>query len=375
MNHKEIREIKKRFREEYSNITEIVGCYVSSTGEIISEFRASAAMMKADEREKYYQLFRKSLSGKVGKNLQNLVFRTAQVAENESYKLLYNLKQTKLKDDALVEELYRKIITAVKLDSAYVIIAGYDSYDVPFKGKDGALFSDESDSVFSYFTCVICPVSLTKAELTWVQEEAAFHNRGTDSVIGAPVAGFLYPAFDDRRTNLYGALYYSKGTANNFPELIDAVFEVDKPETADAQKAKFSRLLTDALGEDCNLHNLYAIEELLEVQQEIAKEAGDRDIPVITCGDVCDRLEERGVVKERIEELTEAFGEEFGIGAELPVSALKKTGKGEIKLQDIVIKLSAEMKDLVEIRTIGENKYIMIRIDEGVEYNGIDLNL
>jgi len=375
MNQKEIREIKKRFREEHSNITEIVGCYVSSNGEIISQFHESAALMKADEREKYYQLFRKGLSGKIGKNLQNLIFRTAQVAESDSYKLLYNLKQTRLKDNTLLEELYEKIISAVKLDSAYVIIAGFDSYDVPFTGKDGNTFADESDSTFSYYTCVVCPVSLTKSELTWVQEEEAFRNRGTDSVIGAPVAGFLYPAFDDRRTNLFGALYYSKGTANNFPELIDAVFEVDKPETADAQKAKFSRMLTEVLGEDCNLDNLYAIEELLEVQQEIVKETGDRDVPVITCGDVCDKLEQRGVVKERIEELTEAFSEEFGVGAELPVSALQKPGKGEIKLQDIVIKLSAEMKDLVDIRTIGENKYIMIRIDEGVEYNGIDLNL
>lgn len=60
MNSKEIAELRRRFRPDRHNITQICGCYVSQQHEIISEFRQSLGLMPAEEAEKFLALLKKS---------------------------------------------------------------------------------------------------------------------------------------------------------------------------------------------------------------------------------------------------------------------------------------------------------------------------
>ena len=88
MNDKEIGEIRRHLRRDRSNMTAIYGCFVSEGKEIISKFRLSTGMMPENEAEKYFTLLKKTLSGSVGKNLIDITFRTAQVANSPEHKLL-----------------------------------------------------------------------------------------------------------------------------------------------------------------------------------------------------------------------------------------------------------------------------------------------
>ena len=208
MTEKEVAELRRRFRADKSNISRVYGCYVSARGEILSEFDQSVALMGQEESEMLLTTLRKTLSGQVGKNLLDIEFTTAQVADSDEHRLLMTLRNTQLHDPASRRSFYEKAIGALKMEENYLILLASDAYDVPYRGKDGESDAEQSSEVFRYILCSVCPVKLTKAALSFSMQENAFGHLNPDWAISAPETGFLFPAFDERSTNLYNALYY-----------------------------------------------------------------------------------------------------------------------------------------------------------------------
>ena len=158
---KEISEIRRHLRRDRSNMTAIYGCYVNDNKEIISEFRQSTGIMPENESDKYFALLRRTLSGAIGRNLIDITFKTSQVASSPEHKLLMDLRQSQLKDEELRLSFYQKIIDSVVIEGNYLILLGYDTYDVPFKSKDDSVLKDNSDETYSYLLCAVCPVKQT----------------------------------------------------------------------------------------------------------------------------------------------------------------------------------------------------------------------
>ena len=186
MNDKEIGEIRRHLRRDRSNITAIYGCYVNDNKEIIAEFRQSTGLMPENEADKYYGLLRRVLSGAIGKNLIDITFKTAQVADSPEHKMLMELRKTALKDDELRLSFYQKIIDNAALEGNYLILIGCDSYDVPFKSKDDALQKDASEENYTYLVCAICPVKQTKPLLSYYVYENRFRNLTPDWIVAPP---------------------------------------------------------------------------------------------------------------------------------------------------------------------------------------------
>ena len=199
MNEKEVAEIRRRFKPEKSAVTHVRGCYVSAQGEVVSHFDQSLALMPQEEGENLMNLLRKTLSGGLGRNLLNLSFSTAQVVDSPEHKLLMALRDSQLQDQGAVEAFFQQVAASFRLeDMGYLILLAYDSYDVPYRGKDGGSLEDASETVYSYILCSLCPVKETKPVLSYRVPENLFRNREVDWVIAPPEAGFLFPAFDDR---------------------------------------------------------------------------------------------------------------------------------------------------------------------------------
>ena len=166
MNLKEVSELRRRFRMDRNAISRIYGCFVNSSREIVSYIDESMGILPQDEAEKYLNLLKKALSGKLGKNLIDIIFSTEQVADSDEHRLLMALRDSELKDGEIREEFYQKIINSLDLgDSNYLILLAYDTYDVPRKNKNDEMDADASDAVFSYVVCCVCPVKERKAEL------------------------------------------------------------------------------------------------------------------------------------------------------------------------------------------------------------------
>ncbi|MBQ5662682.1 MAG: DUF4317 family protein, partial [Clostridia bacterium] len=197
--------------------------------------------------------WRRTLSGSIGKNLIDITFKTSQVASSPEHQLLMDLRKEQLKDEEKRKELYRKIIDNVVMEGNYLILLSCDTYDVPFKSKDDSFQKDSSEETYTYILCTICPVKQTKANLHYVPEEKLFHDGAMHQMVSAPVLGFLFPAFDNRATNIYNALYYTKDTKASQENLVEAIFNTPIPKPAYEQKRSFEALLATALGEVCSL--------------------------------------------------------------------------------------------------------------------------
>ena len=374
MNEKEIGEIRRHLRRDRSNMTAIYGCFVNDNKEIIAEYRASTGIMSENEADKYFAILRKALSGSVGKNLIDLTFKTSQVAGSPEHELLMKLRETKLQDEELRMTLYKKIIDNLVLEGNYLILLGCDSYDVPFKSKDDSLQNDSADETFTYLLCAVCPVKQTKPNLHYVPEEKTFHDGAMNQPVSAPELGFLFPAFDNRSTNIYNALYYTHNTKENQDALIEAVFNTPIPKPAAEQKKCFEALLTTALGEECSMDVVQTVHEQLCERMELHKESKVPDPLLIDKGVLTDVLASCGVSEESVAKFSIQYDEAFGFEAELHPKNIIDSKHFEIHTPDIAIKIDPTRTDLVETRVIGGVKYIMINADEDVEVNGVSIH-
>lgn len=375
MTEKEIGEIRRRVRRERSNMTAIYGCFVNDQKEIITEYRQSTAMMSENGADRYFGLMRRILSGTVGKNLVDITFRTAQVAGSPEHKLLMDLRATALKDDDLRLQLYRKIIENTHLDTGYLILLGCDTYDVPFKSKDDTTQSDNSGEVYTYLMCAVCPVKQTKAALHYVAEDKQFQDGGISQVAQAPALGFLFPAFDNRATNIYNALFYTHDVKTAHAELIDSLFQVTAPKAAAEQKRSFEALLSNSLGSECSMEVVQNVHDQLCQCIELHKEDKTPATLMVSKEQVKTALVASGVSEERISRFSVEYDEVFGFEADLHPKNVIDNRKFEIRTPDVSIKVSPERSDLIETRIIGGVKYILICADENVEVNGVNIHI
>ena len=373
MNIKEISEIRRRVRRDRSNMTAIYGCYVNDQKSIVTEFKQSTGMMPESEAEKYFALMKRALSGSVGKNLIDITFQTAQVVDSPEHKLLMNLRATGLKDEALRAELYNKIIQSVNIQEGFLILLGCDSYDVPFKSKDDEIQQEASNETYTYLLCCVCPVKQSKPGLEYVSEEKQFHDSGISHIPAAPEVGFLFPAFDNRATNIYNALFYTRSAKENHENLVNSLFCVQPPKPAAEQKKSFEALLGNSLKEECSMETMQTVHEQICQSIELHKESRVAEPLLISKEQVKSALKESGVSEKGVAKFSVDYDEVFGQDAQLHPKNIINNRRFEIKTPDVVIQVTPEGRDLIETRGIGGVKYILSCADENVEVNGVPI--
>ena len=263
----------------------------------------------------------------------------------------------------------------MQLDDSYLILLGCDSYDVPFKSSDDSSQPDNSSQVYTYLLCAVCPVKQTKAKLHYVAEDKEFHDGGISQVAQAPALGFLFPAFDNRATNIYNALFYTHDSASAHEGLIETLFNVQTPKAAAEQKKSFEALLTTSLGESCSLEVVQTVHDQLRQCIEMHKESKVADPLLIDKEQVKAALSECGVPENNIAKFSVDYDETFGFEAQLFPKNIIDNKKFEIKTPDVSIKVAPERSDLIETRVIGGVKYILICADEDVEVNGVSIHI
>ncbi|MEG2138373.1 MAG: DUF4317 domain-containing protein [Oscillospiraceae bacterium] len=375
MNEKEIAELRRRFRPDKCGITHVHGCYVNESREIVSQFDQSLGMMSQDESEKMLSLLKRTISGTVGKNLIDIDFTTRQVMDGEEHKLLMALRKSELNDTDAVQTFFHQVIDHLALDTSYLILLAKDAYDVPYRSKDGDKQSDASADVFSYILCSICPVKLTKSALSYAAHENRFYNHATDWVISPPELGFLFPAFDDRCTNIYGSLYYSRDIGESHQEFVDAVFHSELPMPAAAQKQTFETILSDTLAEECSYEVVQAVHG--QISQLIEEHKANKETEPLVMSKLAVKrvLTSCGISESREKAFDTEYDEAFGAEADLSPGNIVDTKQFELRTPDVTIRVNPERSDLIKTQMINGAKYILIRADEGIEVNGVNIQI
>ncbi len=375
MNEKEVAEIRRRFRPDKNSISALRGCCVNENGEIVSEFEQSLLSSPQEEVENILTTLKRTLSGGLGKNLIDLEFETQQVVDSEEHKLLMALRDSALKDEEALHAFYQKAASSLKLGENYLILLIHDTYDIPYRAGDGQRFDDASTDVYSYILCSICPVKMSKPSLSYYMTEQKFHNRKIDWLVSRPEVGFLFPAFDDRSTNIYNALYYSRNTAESHAEFVDAVFHCPLPMPAKVQKETFQSVLEESLGEACSYDVVESVHSQIKTMIEEHKESRDEEPLVISRQTVKRVLSACGVPDEKLDTFTEKYDAAFGKDAALSPKNIIDDKKFEVSTPDITIQVHSDRQDLVETRVIDGAKCIVIRAEGGVTVNGVTVHI
>ena len=371
MNKKEILEIRKQFTPENCAITRICGCYVDHEKTKKMESKEAFLSLPEEEAFKYFDIFKKTLSGTVGKNILNLEFPLDEEVQGGTQEFLLKLRNSRLEDDMLLEEFYDKVIATYEYAENYYIILIHAMYDIPGKSSDGMEMFDASDEVYEYLLMSICPVSLSKAGLSYNAEDNRIQDRIRDWIVDVPSKGFLFPAFNDRGTDLHSVLYYTKKSEDLQPELISQLLGAKMPMSADTQREIFQMIIENTLGEDGDYETVRNIHETLN---ELIEEHKEEPEPLsLDKTEVKKIFEKSGVDGEKMENFDHNFETNAGEKSSLLASNIAETKKFNIETPDVVIKVNPERADLVETRIIDGRQCLVIPVDDHIEVNGINV--
>ena len=321
MRKKDILELKRRLKKDHCTFTKMCGCYVNGEKHVILKFRETFLNLDEDEYFKYLEIAKKVLSGTIGNNILELNFPANEDLINERQMSLMQLKNSQLRDDTLLDNFYDSIIDNYDYTGNFLILIFHDAYDVITKTKDNAKI-DESEEVYEYLLCAICPVSLSEPGLRYFEEDNKIKARIRDWVVEAPTNGFVFPAFIDRSSDVNSIMYYTKNTKDTHPELMENALGCYSKQTATIQKETFQSIIKDTFSTD----EKKAEKIFMEVQENLNNmldeynaiyDDTDAEPISLTKDDIQSLLIESGVPEELTTKIEKSYVDTFG--DELPL--------------------------------------------------------
>lgn len=372
MIRKEINEIKGQYTLQDCGILKLRGCYVDGEKNKVTKLSETFLNLPEEEKYKYFDIFKKTLSGTPGKNLLDMKFNVDAYASDGARTKLFALRDSELKDETLLDEFYDRVITSYNYPGNYIILLINQVYDVPGKTSDGIEMEDASDEVYSYILCSICHVTLSKPGLGYNEENNEFHDLRQFHMVDVPDIGFLFPAFNDRSEDDDSVLFYTKDADDFQSSFLSYVLDCNVPMPATDQKETFQNIVTETLGEDCDYETIRNIHDNLNEMIEEAK--GAPEPATLDKNTARQLLEKSGVREEKLEDFEEHFEMAAGEDGKMLAANVAETRKFEVKTPDVVVKVNPDKTDLVKTMVIGDKQCIVIEIDEHLEVNGICVN-
>lgn len=315
MNKKEVLELKRRFKKEAATFTRVCGCYVDGNHNKVCKFGNTFLNLEEDEFYKYLEIANKALSGTIGNNLLELKFPIKEEEVGGRQHILMALRASKLEDENLLDTFYDLVIDTYDHAGNYLIVLFHDAYDVMSRTSDNNNL-DESEEVYEYLICAICPVDLSKPGLGFLEEEHRIGPRVRDWVVGAVDTAFLFPAFNDRSTDIHSTLFYTKNTKEPHSEFMANGLGCGIERTATEQKMAFHSIVRNVLGAE----DEHTDDVLLDLQQNLSDmideyaetHDDDEDVFLLDKEVVTKLLADSEISEEKAAKIEKSVDEAFG---------------------------------------------------------------
>lgn len=315
MNKKEVLELKRRFKKEAATFTRVCGCYVDGNHNKVCKFGNTFLNLEEDEFYKYLEIANKALSGTIGNNLLELKFPIEEEEVGGRQHILMALRASKLEDENLLDTFYDLVIDTYDHAGNYLIVLFHDAYDVMTRTKDNNNL-DESEEVYEYLICAICPVDLSKPGLGFLEDEHRIGPRVRDWVVGAVDTAFLFPAFNDRSTDIHSTLFYTKNTKEPHSEFMANGLGCGIERTATEQKMAFHSIVRNVLGAE----DEHTDDVLLDLQQNLSDmideyaetHDDDEDVFLLDKEVVTKLLADSDISEEKAAKIEKSVDEAFG---------------------------------------------------------------
>lgn len=360
MNKKEVLELKRRFKKDECTFTRMCGCYVDADHNKIVNIGETFLNLEEEESNKYLEIAKKVLSGTLGNNLLELEFPLAEEAAGGRQQFLMGLRDSKLKNEELMDAFYDLVIDSYDFVGNYLILIFHDAYDVMTRTSDNNNL-DESEEVYEYLLCAICPVALSKPGLGYREDENRIGSRIRDWVVGMPDTGFLFPAFNDRSTDIHSTLFYTKDTKNPHSEFMEAGLGCGTKRTATEKKMTFQAIVEQAVGgdEEENANVFYQLQEGLSeiVEAHDAMDDNEEKEPlVLTTSDVSSILSNSNIDEDQAKFIEKSYEEEFReqppVADDLLDAKALEAGASRKEKQDLMTQVQVLTEQLEDYKAI-----------------------
>lgn len=371
MTKKEILEIRKQFTITNCTLTKICGCYVDDEKQMSLQFDNTFLGLPEELEFKYLDIFQKALSGKLNRNLLSVVYHTEEEKPDSAHSLLMDLRKSRLSDESLLSEFYESIVESYEYAGKYLILLVHGVYDVPGKSTDGTDIEDASEEVYEHILCTICPVDLSDAGLCVNLEDTSVEARIRDWIVKMPMHGFLFPAFNNRETDIHGALFYTKKENDLQEEFIRGVLGCQDITSGTAQKDFFKEALTNAL---CNTNGYQVLSDIQDTMRRKIEEA-EGEVPSLSKKECLNIFSEAGMNETSLDNVSAAYDQVLGEKGSVLADSLTDTAKTNIEAGSIKVTIPDMSKQQVEILEIEGRKCIAIYPEGPVTVNGVETHI
>lgn len=257
MNRSELLEIKKRFKFKDCSFSGMAYAVFDNEGKEIEGADSTRFLtLDDDEQKKYISLISKAYSSAGG------AFAEDVTVIGDDARLLTALAQSDIPDAELVKAWATEIVSNYEADGEYALLVFSDAYDVPAKDT-GKNKTGESEEVYSYIAACICPFKPAKGGIMKTAENK-LHASDVIKVLGNPVAGFMYPSFNDRSSDYDNMFCVVKNDPER--EMIRGMYAADIPDYVKPEPKKKVK----AINEDDGL----TLEAARQVAEQEATEEG-----------------------------------------------------------------------------------------------------
>ena len=320
MNKKDIHELKRRLTKHGCTFTRMCGCYVDAEHNKVTNIAETFLNLEEEDFYKYLDIAKKVFSGTVGNNILELEFPMEEEAVGGKQQFLMGLRESELKNDELLDAFYDMVIASYSHPGNYLILLFHDAYDVMKKTKDN-IDLDESEEVYDYLICAICPVNLSKPGLGYREEENCIRSRIRDWVVSMPDTGFVFPAFTDRSTDIHSVMFYTRDTKNPHSEFMTEGLGCGARLTATEKKITFESIIKDVIGDGDGKSEILYMDIQDNLNDKVYQNAEMNDPSetnvtpepmLLTTRDMTEVLTESGLTEEQPAAIEKNYEEVFG---------------------------------------------------------------
>ncbi len=413
MNKKDLLELRRRLKGDKHNIDRLAGCYVDGNGNKVVKLNETFLNLETEETEKFLEIARKALGGTIGNNILELAFPPEEEEAGGKQQFLNGLRASALNNEELLDAFYDLVIKGYRFDGNYLILLYHDTYDIMTRTSDN-LKLDESEEVYEYILCAICPVVLSKPGLGYISAENRIGARIRDWVVGVPDLGFLFPAFDDRGADIHRVDYFIKDAGDSNPDFIEDVLGCGAKRTKKEKHRAFCSIIKNAYRQDEDRGEtvLMEIEDSLNIMAEENAAGEGESFLGVNDQVLKEVLSENEVEEENARQIMENVRREFSdeevcaqdlvdtkalsayTARKREQELVKEVESLRTQLSDIKafpdntepldggeeedhsalveLKVSEELEEEIAVRLIDEQKYVVIPLKEGsdIRVNG-----
>ena len=384
MDKKSIGELRRRLKKDSCTFTKMCGCYVNDSKNKVIKLDETFLNLEDEEYYKYLEIAKKVLSTNVGNNILELDFPLEEEQPGGHQQFLLGIKKSGLKDQGLLDAFYDMVIEKYDSLGNYLILLFHDVYDVMTKTTDNNKL-DESEEVYEYIICAICPMILSKPGLGYNKSDMRIGTLNREWMVGMPETGFIFPAFNERSSDIHSVLMYTADSKNPHNELIQDILGCREKLTFVQKQNVLCDMVSDVTSED-------DLKEVMEsVNIELAQISDSEPETVVNEENIKSALTYAGIEENKADKIGKEYISAIDkdelplLGDIIPNKAVKAVKdnnekvllKEEIKelnrkiaqaydteVCDIIIKVNDEKRELIRQEDIDGETYLVIPISQ-----------